>query len=81
MGSQAKIIELLKERYDVDAARLSPDAKLVDLGLDSIAMASLIMDLEDEFDISIGLTAAKIETLGETVALVDRLRQANEMGG
>ena len=73
MGSQAKIVELLTGKYGVDAARISPDAKLVDLGLDSLTLAELIFDIEDAFGIEVSMEEARLETFGEAVALVDRL--------
>lgn len=73
MGSEAKIVELLTQGYGVDAARISPDARFVDLGLDSLRMAELIYDLEDAFGIEIALAGVRIATLGEAIALVDRL--------
>ncbi len=73
MGSQEKIVELLTGKYGVDAARISPDAKLVDLGLDSLTLAELIFDIEDAFGIEVSMEEARLETFGEAVALVDRL--------
>jgi acyl carrier protein len=72
VGSESKVIQLLTEKYGVDAERISPDATMADLGLDSLAMAELIFDIEDEFDIEISMEEAQWWTFGEAVALVDR---------
>jgi len=73
VGSEAKIVELLTERYGLDSARISPEARMTDLGLDSLTMAELMCDIEEAFDIEIDLDETKIETFGEAVDLVDRL--------
>lgn len=77
MGNEAKIVELLTQKYGVDPAQISPDARMADLGLDSLTMGELLFDIEDTFGIEIALEDAKIETFGEALALVDRLVAAN----
>ncbi len=72
MGTEAKIVELLEGKYGVDADRISPEATMTDLGLDSLAMAELVFDIEDAFDIEIGMEESGFATFGEAVALVDR---------
>lgn len=76
MGSQARIVELLVEKYGVDAAKVSPDATLADLGLDSLSVAELVFDIEDLFSIQIETEDAEFKTFGDAVALVDRYLQA-----
>jgi acyl carrier protein len=73
VGSEAKIIELLTSKYDVDADLITPDVKLVDLGLNSLTMAELLYDIEDTFGLEIAMSGVDMETFGEAVALVDRL--------
>lgn len=73
MGSGAKIVELLTDRYGVNADLITPDAKLADLGLDSLTMAELIYDIEDAFGVEIAMSGVAMETFGDAVALVDGL--------
>ena len=72
MASQAQITELLVEKYGVDAAKVSPDATMADLGLDSLSVAELVFDIEDLFKIEIDATDAEFKTFGDAIALVDR---------
>lgn len=72
VGSQAQIVELLVQKYGVDATKVSPDATLADLGLDSLSVAELVFDIEDLFAIEIKADDAEFKTLGEAMALVDR---------
>lgn len=76
MGSQAQIVELLVEKYGVDASKVSADATLADLGLDSLSVAELVFDIEDLFAIQIETEDAEFKTFGDAVALVDRYLQA-----
>lgn len=76
MESEARIVDLLVEKYGVEKDRISPDATMTDLGLDSLSVAELVFDIEDAFDIEIGLEDAEFKTFGEAVALVDRCVQA-----
>jgi acyl carrier protein len=51
----ARVKTLLAERLQVapDVAAIDDDTTLADLGLDSTAILSLVVGLEDEFDIEI----------------------------
>ena len=72
MQSQPQIIELLVQKYGVDAQRISADATLADLGLDSLSVAELVFDIEDLFKIEVKADDAEFKTLGEAISLVDR---------
>jgi acyl carrier protein len=49
-----RIRRIIAVHLDVDAGRLSPDARLgEDLCVDSLTAVELLMVLEDEFDISL----------------------------
>lgn len=72
MASQTQIVELLVQKYGVDAGKISPDATLTDLGLDSLSIAELVFDIEDLFAIEVNADDAEFKTLGEAIALVDR---------
>jgi acyl carrier protein len=51
----ARVKAMLAQRLQVapDATAIADDATLADLGLDSTAILSLVVGLEDEFDIEI----------------------------
>ena len=56
--------------------RSRPEATLADLGLDSLAIAELMFDVADKYDIDIPDDRSNFTTLGEAVALVDEFVQA-----
>ncbi|MBU6398014.1 MAG: acyl carrier protein [Rhodospirillales bacterium] len=60
------------------AHSLSDETHIIeDLGLDSVAVMDFVMEIEDKLDISVPLDKiAEVETLGDLVATVQRLKQA-----
>lgn len=76
MGSEAKVVELLVTKYGVERRRVSPDATMADLGLDSLAVAELVFDIEEEFGIEVDAEDAEFSTLREAIGLVDRYLEA-----
>jgi acyl carrier protein len=70
--SEAQIIELLVEKYGVERDQVSPDAVMLDMGLDSLSVAELVFDIEDLFDIVLMEEDVDFSTFGDAVALVDR---------
>ena len=72
MRSEAQIIELLVEKYGVERDQVSPDAVMLDMGLDSLSVAELVFDIEDLFDIVLMEEDVDFSTFGGAVALVAR---------
>ncbi|WP_298222259.1 acyl carrier protein [Acidocella sp.] len=60
------------------ARPLSNETHIIeDLGLDSVAVMDFVMEIEDKLDISVPLDKiAEVETLGDLVATVQRLKEA-----
>ena len=46
-----EIAEVLKEKFEVDAVRVRPDATLDGLGLDSLALMEFVFAVEDHFSV------------------------------
>jgi acyl carrier protein len=60
-------------------ASVDTEDKLVDLGIDSLRLVELIIELEDAFDIVIPdeeMLASNFSTVGAVSALVARIRSA-----
>jgi len=62
----------LAEELEVDAARISEETRFKeDLDADSLDLYELVMELEDNYGISVSEEqAAKIKTVGDAVAFV-----------
>jgi acyl carrier protein len=66
---------LLAELCDLDAVQVSPDVKLVALGLDSVLMVELGVAIEDIFGVHLGEEdVVGLVTVGDLDACVRRLR-------
>ena len=74
MGTvEQRVIEIVSEQLGVDKEKISSDTSFVNnLGADSLDTVELVMELEEEFDISIPDEAAeKIQKVGEAVAFIE----------
>ncbi len=58
------------------AEKLAPDARLEDLGVDSLGVLELLFRIEDEFHIKIPSDQVNLATIGDVVDYVDRLAAA-----
>jgi acyl carrier protein len=74
---EAEVLELLAHKVSANI-NVTPDTPIVaGLGLDSVAILDLIMDLEDRFDISIPLDrVAEVQTVGELSQAIEALKSA-----
>lgn len=68
-----KICELLAERFDVDASTLTENTSIKeDLKADSLDIVELMMDLEENYDITIeDEEATKLNTIGDIVKYIE----------
>ena len=64
-----KVIEIISEQMGVDKSEISrPTSFINDLNADSLDTVELVMEFEDEFDISIpDEEAEKIQTVGAAI--------------
>ncbi len=67
-----KIIDIISEQMGVDKADVSKETSFInDLNADSLDTVELVMEFEDEFDISIpDEEAEKIQTVGSAVSYI-----------
>ena len=66
---ETRIITIVAEQLGVDKAEISRETSFVnDLNADSLDTVELVMEFEDEFDMSIpDEKAEKIQTVGEAI--------------
>lgn len=67
-----RVVKILQEEGGVDNADITPETKLSDLGLDSLAIVEGVMACEDEFGIEIDADEAP-ETVGDIVKIIEPL--------
>jgi acyl carrier protein len=73
MSSYEFLSQLLVAEFGVRPGDISPSSTPTSLGLDSLSMAELIREIEEEYGIEVSAEQARFETLGEAAALVDDL--------
>lgn len=67
----------LVSEFNVPADRIKPDATLASLGLDSLSLAELMLEIETEYGIVLAEEDMREGTLGEAASLVDaRVRES-----
>ena len=65
-----KITSLLVEKLECDASSITGGTVLTDLGIDSLDITELVMDLENEFDVEIEL-AENIKTVADLASAIE----------
>jgi acyl carrier protein len=68
-----KVIDIVCDQLGVSRDKVSPETSFVnDLGADSLDQVELVMELEEEFDLSIpDEDAEKIQTVGEAIKYIE----------
>ncbi len=70
-----KVAEIIAERIGKDVSEITSDTKIEDLGLDSLDVAELMMQFEDEFGYEIELGENKAETVGDLVSIIENAKK------
>ena len=67
-----KVVQIVSEQLSVEKGEISHETSFVnDLNADSLDTVELVMELEDEFDLTIpDEDAEKLKTVGEVVAYI-----------
>ena len=64
---------LLVKDYKLEPDLLTPDAPLEALGIDSLGVAELMFNIEDEFEVAIPGDPVALATVGDVVRYIDGL--------
>ncbi len=75
---EEKVIEIISEQMGADKAEISRETSFInDLNADSLDTVELVMEFEDEFDMSIpDEEAEKIQTVGAAVDYIVSVAQS-----
>lgn len=71
---QEKVIQIVTEQMSADKSEISRETSFVnDLNADSLDTVELVMELEDEFDLTIpDEEAEKLKTVGEAIDYIQK---------
>ncbi len=77
---KSKVISLVAERMGVEADQVNENTHFVnDLQSDSLDLAELVIDLEEEFNLTItDEEAQKLQTVGEAVAYIEEKQKQQQ---
>lgn len=64
-----KVAKILAEYKEIDVSEIRPESTLEELGLDSLDTVDLIMQFEDEFQVSLEMND-NIKTVADIVKLI-----------
>ena len=64
-----KVKEILAQKLECDASEISEETKFDDLGIDSLDITEILMNLEDEFSITLEMDP----TLSQVSDLVEKI--------
>lgn len=80
---ERELIAVLSETARIDAASVTPQSDLAQLGIDSLKIVELIFDIEDRYGITVDYNAndGAVESVGALVDLVVGLIAAKSEAG
>ncbi|MDB5744885.1 MAG: phosphopantetheine-binding protein [Polaromonas sp.] len=74
-----RLCAILAKDYKLQPEQLRPDAPLQALGIDSLGVADLLFNVEDEFGVRLPPEPVQVQTIGDVAAFIDRLMAAQQV--
>ncbi|MDY4298274.1 MULTISPECIES: acyl carrier protein [unclassified Xanthomonas] len=80
---ESQIHSIVAKHGEIDPARLTPDAKLQDLGVDSLEAIEILFDIEEHFDVTFPQRDPNLDdgSLGKLVQAVEDALAAKAAAG
>ena len=66
-----KLVSYASKQLEIDASEITPDSTFESLGIDSLDIVEMIMDLESELGIELDMEDEKISTFGELASFIE----------
>lgn len=73
MDTNDRLVRIIADEYKLAAETLQPDARLDELGIDSLSVMELLFKIEEEFSIRIPNDQVALVTIRDVVSYVDHL--------
>lgn len=76
MNNMLSIVrDFLKDRMDLDPARVTPEATLEELAVDSLMLLELMFELEEKLNTALPQDIPPPKTIGELLAIGEQMVQ------
>ena len=66
-----KLVSYAAKQLELDASEITPESTFESLGIDSLDIVEMIMDLESELGVELDLEDQKIATFGELAEFIE----------
>jgi len=66
-----KLVSYAAKQLELDASEITPESTFESLGIDSLDIVEMIMDLETELGVELEMEDQQITTFGELAAFID----------
>ncbi len=66
-----KLVSYASKQLELDPSEITPESSFESLGIDSLDIVEMIMDLESELGVELDLEDQKITTFGELAEFID----------
>ena len=66
-----KLVDYISRQMDIDVSEIQPNSTFESLGIDSLDIVEMVMDLESELGVELEMEDQKITTLQELAAFID----------
>ena len=66
-----KLVSYASKQLEIDASEITPDSTFESLGIDSLDVVEMVMDLESELGLELEMEDQKITTFGELADFID----------
>ena len=66
-----KLVSYAAKQLEIDASEITPNSTFESLGIDSLDVVEMVMDLESELGIELEMEDQKITTFGELADFID----------
>ena len=66
-----KLVAYASKQLELDAAEITPESTFESLGIDSLDVVEMVMDLENELGIELEMEDQKIATFGELADFIE----------
>lgn len=74
MSSLKELQDLIQAKYHIDPTTLDPNASMLDQGIDSLALAEFLFEIEDHFGIQFPDNRAGVNSLAGLAQVIDELK-------